>query len=290
MKLGLMVVGGPFTARHRIDEATGGVQYHRVVNDGALLVLLGRAADAAARALATAPRHLVSGSLSQHHSDLATDKAVLDVLAEADLAILSEESGLLPGVAEDAMVVVVDPLDGSTNAASGFPWYAVSLCVVDASGPRVALVRNLATGEEFQAVRGAGATRDGHPLRSPAGRTTVLGEALVLLSGHARVHLGWRQYRALGALALDLCAVAAGQADAYLDCSVDAHGVWDYLGGLLVAREAGIDVEDVHGRDLVVLEHGARRTPVAGPAGLREQLRRRWPDASGHALRSPVAP
>ena len=251
--------------------------------------LLGRAADAAAAALATAPRHLVAGSQSQHHSDLATDEAVITVLAEAGLAVLTEESGLLPATGEDALAVVVDPLDGSTNAAAGFPWYAVSLCVVDASGPRVSLVRNLATGEEFRAVRGGGATRDGRPLRSPEGRTTVMGEALVLLSGHARVHLGWRQYRALGALALDLCAVAAGQADAFLDCSVDAHGVWDYLGGLLVAREAGIEVEDVHGRELVVLDHGARRTPVAGPAALRAELVRRWSDASGEALRPPRA-
>jgi len=256
-----------------------------VVTDDALLVLLGRAADAAGDALARSARHLVEGSASQHHSDLATDDAVLGVLTGAGLGVLSEESGLRPGSTSD-LVVVVDPLDGSTNAAAHLPWYATSLCIVDGDGPRVALVRNLATGEEFRAVRGGGATCDGRPLRSPPARTEVLADAVVLLSGHAREHLGWRQYRALGALALDLCAVAAGRVDAYLDCSVDAHGAWDYLGGLLVAREAGIDVEDVHGRDLVVLDHAARRTPVAGPAGLRRRLRSAWPQASGQPLRT----
>lgn len=283
-------MGASTTARHRIAERAGGLAYDQAVDDRELVGLLSRAADAASSALASSSRQLLSGSASQHHSDLATDEAVLAVLSGSGLAILSEESGLRPGLSDDALVVVVDPLDGSTNAAAELPWFAVSLCVVDASGPRVSLVRNLATGEEFRAVRGGGATRDGRPLRSPPERTTVLGDALVLLSGHSRTHLGWRQYRALGALALDLCAVAAGQADAYLDCSVDAHGVWDYLGGLLVAREAGIDVEDVHGRDLVVLEHGARRTPVAGPASLREQLIRRWPEASGAPLRVQRAP
>jgi len=251
------------------------------VTDDELLSLLAQAADAATAALTGSSRRLVAGSAHQHHSDLATDAAVLGVLGRAGVGVLSEESGLTSGTAVGSVVVVVDPLDGSTNAHAELPWFATSLCAVDDAGPRVALVRNQATGEEFRAVRGRGATRNGVPFRSPPGRADALGEALVLLSGHARVHLGWRQYRALGALALDLCAVATGQVDAYLDCSVDAHGVWDYLGGLLVAREAGIEVEDVHGRELVVLEHGARRTPVAGPPGLRAALRDGWAAAAG---------
>ena len=86
--------------------------------------------------------------------------------------------------------------------------------------------------------------------------------------------LGWKQYRALGAAALDLCAVAAGLVDAYLDCSKSAHGPWDYLGGLLVCTEAGAVVADAEGRELVCLDHDARRTPVAAatPALLDEAL------------------
>ncbi|MEA3077260.1 MAG: monophosphatase, partial [Actinomycetota bacterium] len=65
------------------------------------------------------------------------------------------------------------------------------------------------------------------------------------------------------AAALDLCAVAAGTLDGYLDCSRDAHGPWDYLGGLLVCVEAGAHVVDAFGRELVVRGHDDRRTPVA---------------------------
>src|SRR6185436_20001881 len=87
--------------------------------------------------------------------------------------------------------------------------------------------------------------------------------SLVGLSGYPPEHLGWKQFRALGAAALDLCAVATGVLDGYLDCSWNAHGSWDYLGGMLVCQEAGAFVVDAEGRDLVVLEHEARRTPLA---------------------------
>lgn len=255
------------------------------MTDEVLVAVLQEAADAVASALAKGSRQLVEGSAAQHHSDLRTDAAACEVLRGHGLAVLSEESGHRAAGHRRAdgtgLVVVVDPLDGSTNAACGIPWYAVSLCVVDADGPRVAVVRNLATEDEYCAVRGSGATRGGRLFTSPPDRTETLSEALVLLSGHSHSHLGWRQYRALGALALDLCAVATGDVDAYLDCSVDAHGVWDYLGGALVAAEAGVVVADVRGRRLDVLEHGARRTPVAGPPALVAALARAWPLAAG---------
>ena len=72
-----------------------------------------------------------------------------------------------------------------------------------------------------------------------------------------------RLFRAFGASALDICAVADGRFDAFVDCSPDAHGVWDYLGAMLICQEAGAVMADALGRDLVVLDHGARRTPVA---------------------------
>jgi myo-inositol-1(or 4)-monophosphatase len=98
----------------------------------------------------------------------------------------------------------------------------------------------------------------------------ALRHSLVGLSGYPPHWLGWKQFRALGAVALDLCAVAGGRLDAYVDCSVDAHGAWDYLGGMLVCQEAGALVVDAFDRPLVVLEHRGRRTPVA--AGTPELL------------------
>ncbi|HEX5366845.1 MAG TPA: inositol monophosphatase [Acidimicrobiales bacterium] len=196
----------------------------------------------------------------QYLSDLTADAAALRVLDAAGVGVLSEESGLRR--ADRDLIVVVDPVDGSTNAARGVPWFATSLCALDARGPRAALVVDLPHGRTFTAVRGGGADVDGVALR-PSGCTEV-GDALVGVSGLPARSLGWRQFRTLGASALDLCAVAEGTLDGFVDCNPSAHGPWDYLGGALVCAEVGVPVADAQGRDLVALDHAARRTPVAG--------------------------
>ena len=195
----------------------------------------------------------------QYRTDLAADEVVLSHFERAGIGVLSEESGAHR--AESALLAVVDPIDGSTNASRRFPWFATSIAVLDRDGPWVAFVRNQATGVTYEAVRGGGATRDGTPIH-PSG-TTDLGHAVVGLSGYPRSYLGWRQYRALGAAALDLCAVADGSLDAYLDCSRSAHGAWDYLAAILVCTEAGALVADTEDRDLVVRGHEDRRSPAA---------------------------
>jgi myo-inositol-1(or 4)-monophosphatase len=205
----------------------------------------------------------------QYRIDLVADAAALDVLRAAGVGILSEESGL-----EDrgnGLVVAVDPVDGSTNASRGLPWYATSLCAVDEEGPLAALVVNLATGTRYRAVRGGGATRDGRPVRvSPVDR---IDRSLLVLNGYPTRHLGWRQYRALGATALDLCSVADGSVDGTIDCAHDALGPWDFLGGALLIGEAGGHVGDLHGRPLDELGHDVRRTPVsAATPALFEQV------------------
>lgn len=205
----------------------------------------------------------------QYRSDLAADEAVLAVLDGAGFGVLSEESGLHEG--EREVVVVADPVDGSTNAARGIPWFATSLCAVDGSGLRAAVVVNQASGVRFEATRGGGARRDGAAI-APSG-CGDLSTAIVAISGYPPEHMGWRQFRALGAAALDLCAVAAGTVDAYIDCSNDAHGPWDYLGGVLVCQEAGAATADLHGRDLVALSADGRRTVLAGnSSSLLEQV------------------
>jgi myo-inositol-1(or 4)-monophosphatase len=189
-------------------------------------------------------------------------------LLEAGFRVLSEESGL---VGEGEITVVVDPVDGSTNASRALPWYATSLCAVDERGPLVAEVANLATGDRFRAIRGMGAEADQVVLQ-PTG-CVRLADALVAVSGLPPAHGGWAQYRAFGAAALDLCGVAAGTFDGYVDIN-RAHGVWDYLGALLVCQEAGVPMVDADGRDLLTFDPVQRRGPVAAatPELLEELL------------------
>jgi myo-inositol-1(or 4)-monophosphatase len=226
------------------------------------LDVLNRAADAVADVIAANTEWGPSGRRDgQYVVDLAADQACLDVLYGAGLRVLSEESGVTsPPGGSSAPIVVVDPLDGSTNASRGVPWYASALCVVDEDGPAAAVVLNLATSQRYEAVRGEGARRDGVAIRTSG--QTELSAAVVGVSGLPSHHYGWAQYRAMGASAPDICAVADGTTDAWCDMWDNGHGVWDYLASLLILTEAGGVAAEALGRELCVLDHTARRAPV----------------------------
>lgn len=235
-----------------------------------VLRIFQHAADAVRGVLASTDDWGASGLRDgQYNVDLAADAACLDVLYGAGLRVLSEESGITTpsGAGDGSGVVVVDPLDGSTNASRRIPWYATALCLVDDGVPTVALVANHATDDVFTAIRGSGAYRNGS-ICQPSG-ATGLAESIVGASGLPSHHYGWAQFRAMGASAPDICMVACGVTDAWCDMH-DHHGVWDYLASVLIAEEAGCAVGEVADRDLCVLDHRARRGPVV--AASRELL------------------
>ena len=235
---------------------------------GEFLDVLNRAADAAVAALAECADWGPTGSKpGQFGFDMAADAAATAVLRAGGLRVLSEETGLEPG---DGPVAVLDPVDGSTNASRGIRYFATSICVVDEEGPSAAVVHDHGSGERFEALRGGGARCDGAPMDPPT--ATPMEHAVVGVNGQAPGHGGWAQIRTLGAAALELCAVAAGRLDGYIDFSAGGLGSWDYLGGLLVCAETGVDVRDGLGRDLVVMDHRARRCPVAAPPPLLTRL------------------
>ena len=209
-----------------------------------------------------------SGNRSdQYNSDVVADQVISDSLVASGYRILSEESENFSG---DGLVAVVDPLDGSTNASRGLPWFATSLCVVDEHGPLVAVVADLVHSVRYEAIRGKGSFKDGEKLLRTG--NPELSESIIGISGLPPHNPGWAQFRSLGAIALDLCAVADGRLDGFVDCSPDAHGVWDYLGASLVCAEAGVEVADSRGRNLHELDRSIRRTPVAGAGDLRTKL------------------
>ncbi|MEA3184579.1 MAG: monophosphatase [Ilumatobacteraceae bacterium] len=224
------------------------------------LGLLHEVADAVAAAMRSVTDWGPSGSREgQYALDVIADDAALAVLHRAGVGVLSEESGF--DRRDGGEVVVIDPIDGSTNASRGIPWFATSLCLVDDEGPAVALVVNQASGVRYSAVRGEGAFCGERRMR-PTG-CTELSEAIVVVSAVPPPDVGWAQFRALGACALDLCAVADGVVDGYVDFGTDQHGLWDYLGGWLICREAGVHVVDAFDRPLLHMNHADRRTPVA---------------------------
>lgn len=244
--------------------------------DGAELIsLFDRLTDDVLYALAGLDDWGLSGKKdTQYAHDVVADEVILQPLLDAGLRVLTEESGLVTVNESADITVVVDPVDGSTNASHGLPWFATSLCAVDADGPLAASVTNLALGDRYEAVRGEG--MQARQVRGQGGgqpsQVTEMSAALLSFSGLPPSHGGWRQFRVYGAAALDMCAVATGSFDGFVDVD-GAHGVWDYLGAALICAEAGAAVGEAAGRELLTLDPAERRAPiVAATPELLEQL------------------
>ena len=174
--------------------------------------------------------------------DQAVERYILGELAAArpDDAVLSEESGALGDPAGAAVRWILDPIDGTVNYLYGVPYYAVSLAA-EVDGVVVAgVVRNAATGEQWTAVRGAGAYKGEHGRgRRLTGSTeTELGSRSsppdsattpARRAHQARVLAGTadqiRDIRRFGAAALDLCAAAEGIVDGYYEKGLN---LWDH--------------------------------------------------------------
>jgi len=195
---------------------------------------------------------------TQYHLDLAADEVALRVLGGAGMRVVSEESGVT-GTGE--LTAIVDPIDGSTNCDHGVPFFATSIAVMKGSELVAGLVLNQATGTFFEAERGGGATRDNQPIRT-SGRTNP-NESIMAFSGLPPRHLGWAQYRALGAASLEICLVADGSLDVYGVAQKSTLNPWDYLAGLLILREAGGVATDYLGDELVTDEMVKRRPVFA---------------------------
>ncbi len=195
---------------------------------------------------------------SQYHLDVVADEVALRVLGGAGFRVVSEESGV---TGSGQYTVVVDPIDGSTNCDRGIPFYATSLAVMRGDELVAGLVANLATGTIFESQKGAGAFRDGQAIHASSQRD--FSQAIVAFSGLPTRHLGWAQYRALGAASLEICLVADGSLDIYGVAQHSTLNPWDYLAGLLIAREAGALAEDYLGDELETSEDVDRRPVFA---------------------------
>ena len=196
---------------------------------------------------------------TQYHLDLAADAVALRILGRAGMRVVSEESGV---TGSGGLTAVVDPIDGSTNCDHGVPFFATSIAVIRGRELVAGLVLNQATGTFFEAEQGAGATRDGVAIR-PSGRTAP-GESIMAFSGLPPRHLGWAQYRALGAASLEICLVADGSLDVYGVAQKSTLNPWDYLAGLLILNEAGGVATDYLGEELITDEMVKRHPVFAG--------------------------
>lgn len=170
--------------------------------------------------------------------------------------ILAEEGTTTGGVA-DGGLWIVDPLDGTTNYAHGFPVFCVSMAFELAGRLELGVVHDPTRGETFSARRDGGARLNGRALR--VSRRGALGESLLAtgfpydIRTSARNNLPEfqamvrraRGVRRAGSAALDLAYVAGGRFDGYWEEKISP---WDVAAGVLLVREAGGLVTDYAGR------------------------------------------
>ncbi|MGH3458545.1 inositol monophosphatase family protein [Aeromicrobium sp.] len=167
---------------------------------------------------------------------------------------------------------VVDPIDGTVNFVYGIPCYAVSIAAAVDGVVEAGYVVNVASGEEWAAVRGAGSWRQvgERRVRLTAPEPPVLAHALVgtgfsyvpeirakQAAALAQLLPQVRDIRRTGSAALDLCELAAGRLDAFVEQGLMP---WDHAAAGLVATEAGILVAGLDGEPderLVMAAHPA---------------------------------
>jgi myo-inositol-1(or 4)-monophosphatase len=189
--------------------------------------------------------------------DKASEREIVGIIGRRlpDALVLGEE--LSPTVlASKGVVVIADPLDGTTNFLHGYPEYSVSIGIARDGVLCVGVVLNAARDEEFTARRGSGAFLNGKRihvsnLREP-GRSLIgtgfpfksLDKLPQYLEQFSLVMRGTAGIRRAGSAALDLSNVACGRFDAFWELVL---APWDIAAGLLMVQEAGGVVTDLDG-------------------------------------------
>ncbi|WP_013321174.1 inositol monophosphatase family protein [Gloeothece verrucosa] len=194
--------------------------------------------------------------------DKTSETEILKVLKRhfPEHGILAEESGHL-GEADNPYLWAIDPLDGTTNYAHGYPVACVSVGLLIENVPQVGVVYNPFRKELFRAAKGKGATLNRRPIQVS---TTQQLSSSLLVTGFAYDRRetpdnNYREFcylthltqgvRRSGSAALDLTDVACGRVDGYWERGIKA---WDMTAGIVILEEAGGQVTAYDESPLVI--------------------------------------
>jgi myo-inositol-1(or 4)-monophosphatase len=216
-------------------------------------------------------------------ADTAMQSAVIMALGEnwPEYRLLGEEMD--PGQHQVLLeknnggLWVLDPLDGTTNFASGIPVFSVSLALLINGEVELGLVYDPLRDESFSAIRGQGAWLNEQPLKPQVERQSldqcIAQVDLKRLPAELATRLAsehpFASQRNFGSGALDWCWLAAGRSQLYV------HGgqkLWDYVAGYLILQEAGGRATTLEGETL--FNHSLQPRSVA--AAITPQLQALW--------------
>jgi myo-inositol-1(or 4)-monophosphatase len=188
--------------------------------------------------------------------DRRSEAAIVEALGKAfpDHRILAEEGG--EGSAKESPCRwIVDPLDGTTNFAHGFPAFCVSIGLEMEGRVVLGVVYDPLRQELFEAEAGQGALLNGERIR--VSQAATLEQALLVtgfaydqegrrsnLEHFSRFALRAQGIRRTGSAAMDLCYVASGRIDGFWELKLFP---WDVAAGSLIVTEAGGLVTDFAG-------------------------------------------
>jgi myo-inositol-1(or 4)-monophosphatase len=196
--------------------------------------------------------------------DQESERLIVDHLLGSfpDHSIIAEEGEYPQGDA--AYRWIIDPLDGTTNYAHGFPWFCVSIGLESAGELVAGVIYSPMHDELFTATRGGGAFLNGQRLqvssRAPL-KNTLLGTGFPYdcasdpannFDNFIAFQKAARGIRRAGAAALDLASVAAGRLDGFWELKLKP---WDVAAGVLLVREAGGTVTTFDGTDYDIFDH-----------------------------------
>jgi len=179
----------------------------------------------------------------------------------------------------DSRTWIIDPIDGTTNFAHGFPVYCVSIAMWENKVPKVGLVLEVANNELFFAVEGEGAFLNGETISVSSNKSfsesliatgfpytsfNHIDDYLALLKNLMQNTHGIRRP---GAASYDLCCLACGRFEGFFESGLSA---WDVAAGSLIIKEAGGIVTDWNNEQDWLFG----KTIVAGNAKMHEELLR----------------
>jgi myo-inositol-1(or 4)-monophosphatase len=211
-------------------------------------------------------------------ADWESERRIVEVLQNnfPEHSILAEEETVLIG-SQGSHRWIIDPLDGTTNFAHGYPQFCVSVALECAGVVILGLVYDPLRRECFRAVKGGGATLNGDPIRISG--VSELDKAL-LATGfpydqreHAEYYLSFfkafmtrsQGIRRNGSAALDLCYVACGRIDGFWELKLRP---WDTAAGALIVEEAGGRLSDLSGNPFSIWG----QETVASNAAIHEEM------------------
>jgi myo-inositol-1(or 4)-monophosphatase len=215
-----------------------------------------------------------AGGDRTHPIDKKAEDIIIDEVERLDepLTIISEEFGF-KDINGGGAKLLIDPIDGSRNAISGLPLFSTSIALVDGDTigeTTIGYVLNLASGDEYRAIKGEGGFLNGMPLRTQ-GEVSL--KAVAFEAQTLKVDIPnilpllslYNRARCLGSTALDLALLAQGALSTLIIPYPSRS--FDFAAGYLLVKEAGGVITDLNGNDIEGVAVGLKKaTPILASA------------------------